>query len=222
MLYVCVRGVMDVMFSVLLSRVELYGKYKCFVMQLLYLCVLCASSMLHSLQMLVEDARGDHMEKAPNDTVYKRCCCHSGYKLLCKLCRNLPPPAMGARFTVFRQSDHADPPCSNHTYTKSTPKHIHHSHTQYTSSLKLHPPTQHIVTPGFVNRPLRSDCTAGQIDGEAYWWTTIWKIELPPLARVMGVDRHQQQHLHTHWGNISQAMLHQSGAPTLVTRAIGR
>ena len=38
---------------------------------------------------------------APNDTAHKRWSCHIGYKLLCKLCRNLPPPAMGARFTVF-------------------------------------------------------------------------------------------------------------------------
>ena len=27
--------------------------------------------------------------------------CHSGHKLLCKLCRTFPPPAMGARFTFF-------------------------------------------------------------------------------------------------------------------------
>ena len=38
---------------------------------------------------------------APNDTTYKRWSCHSGFKLLCKLCRTSPPPAMGARFTVF-------------------------------------------------------------------------------------------------------------------------
>ena len=38
---------------------------------------------------------------APNDTAYKRWSCHSGFKLLCKLCRTSPPPAMGARFTVF-------------------------------------------------------------------------------------------------------------------------
>ena len=37
----------------------------------------------------------------PNDTSYKRWRCHSGLKLLCKLCRTSPPPAMGARFTVF-------------------------------------------------------------------------------------------------------------------------
>ena len=38
---------------------------------------------------------------APNDTAYKRWSCHSELKLLCKLCRTSPPPAMGARFTVF-------------------------------------------------------------------------------------------------------------------------
>ena len=38
---------------------------------------------------------------APNDTAYKRWSCHSELKLLCKLCRTSPAPAMGARFTVF-------------------------------------------------------------------------------------------------------------------------
>ena len=38
---------------------------------------------------------------APNDTDYKRWSFHSGYTLVCILCRNLPPPAMGARFSVF-------------------------------------------------------------------------------------------------------------------------
>ena len=48
-----------------------YGKYECFVMQMLYVCVLCAFCVLNvafcmtcSLLMLVEDARGDHMEEA--------------------------------------------------------------------------------------------------------------------------------------------------------------
>ena len=50
----------------------------------------------------------------------------------------------------------------------------------------------HIVAPGFVDRPRRSDCTAGQMDGEAGWWTTRGNIGLPPLARVMGVGRQQQ------------------------------
>ena len=53
----------------------------------------------------------------------------------------------------------------------------------------------HIVTPGFVDRPRRSDCTAGQMDGEADWWTTSENIRLPPLARVMVVGRQQQHHM---------------------------
>ena len=57
----------------------------------------------------------------------------------------------------------------------------------------------HIVTPGFVDRPRRSDCTAGQMDGEAGWWTTSGNIGLPPLVRVMGMDRQQQQQLWK-WG----------------------
>ena len=38
-------------------------------------------------------------QPAPNDTAYKRWSCHSGLKLLCKLCRTSPP--LGARFTIF-------------------------------------------------------------------------------------------------------------------------
>ena len=41
------------------------------------------------------------MKEAPNDTAYKRWSCRSGHKLLCKLCRTLPPPVTGARFTIF-------------------------------------------------------------------------------------------------------------------------
>ena len=47
-----------------------YGKYECFVLHMLYVCVLCASCgssqfcMTCSLLRLVEDARGDHMEEA--------------------------------------------------------------------------------------------------------------------------------------------------------------
>ena len=53
-----------------------YGKYECFVMHMLYVCVLFVSCvhpvavfnaalcMNCSLLMLVEDARGDHMEEA--------------------------------------------------------------------------------------------------------------------------------------------------------------
>ena len=38
----------------------------------------------------------DNMTEALNDTAYKRWSCHSGLKLLCKLCRTSP-----SRFTVF-------------------------------------------------------------------------------------------------------------------------
>ena len=49
----------------------------------------------------IDDVLVKQLNKAPNDTAYKRWSCHSGHKLLCKLCRTFPPPAMGARFTVF-------------------------------------------------------------------------------------------------------------------------
>ena len=48
-----------------------HGKCECFVMQMLYDCVLCvvadlnaAFCMTFSLLMLVQDERGDHMEEA--------------------------------------------------------------------------------------------------------------------------------------------------------------
>ena len=51
--------------------------------------------------------------------------------------------------------------------------------------------THHTVTPGYVDRPRWCECTAGQMDGEADWWTTSGKIGLPPQERVMGVGRQQ-------------------------------
>ena len=63
MVYVCVRGVMDVVFSVCIVTREtvglMYEKYECFVMQMLYVCVLCASCgrsqccFLHDLQFVL-------------------------------------------------------------------------------------------------------------------------------------------------------------------------
>ena len=47
-----------------------YWKYECFVMQMWYVCVWCASCgssqfcMTCSLLMQVEDGRGEHMEEA--------------------------------------------------------------------------------------------------------------------------------------------------------------
>ena len=55
---------------------------------------------------------------------------------------------------------------------------------RHTSSLQLHPHTHHTVAPGFVDRPRRSDCTAGQMDGEAGWCTTSGNIGLPPWEWV--------------------------------------
>ena len=46
--------------------------------------------------LLTFDATAQLIHAAPNDTAYKRCSCHSGFKLLCKLCRTSPPPAMGS------------------------------------------------------------------------------------------------------------------------------
>ena len=60
MLYVCVRDVMNVVYFVCIvmrgAKVLVYGNYECFVMQMLYVCVLgasCGSSqccVLHDLQ----------------------------------------------------------------------------------------------------------------------------------------------------------------------------
>ena len=62
MLYVCVRDVMDFVFSVCIvkrgDQVLVHVKFKCFVMQVLYVCVLCASCDtsqccgLHDLQFV--------------------------------------------------------------------------------------------------------------------------------------------------------------------------
>ena len=59
----------------------------------------------------VEKLRGlmNKILTTPNDTAYTRWSCQSGLKPLCKLCRTSPPPAMGARYTVFGHAGHADP-----------------------------------------------------------------------------------------------------------------
>ena len=61
---------------------------------------------------------------------------------------------------------------------------LKHSHTQHTSYLQLRPHTHQIVTPEFVDRNRRCECTAGQMDGEAGWRTTSGKIGLPPTTIV--------------------------------------
>ena len=63
MLYVCVRGVMDIVFSVCIVTCGAVGARVCFVMHILYVCVLCASCgsfqccILHDLPFL-NAARG--------------------------------------------------------------------------------------------------------------------------------------------------------------------
>ena len=62
MLYVCVRDVMDIVFSVCMVTYGAVGarvwKYECFVMHMLYVCVLCASCgssqccILHDFQFV--------------------------------------------------------------------------------------------------------------------------------------------------------------------------
>ena len=47
---------------------------------------------------------------------------------------------------------------------------------------------------GIVDRPRRSDCTAGQMYGEAGWWTTSGNNGLLPLAKVMGVGRQHNRY----------------------------
>ena len=100
MLYVCVRGVMDVVFSVCIVKRGsvgfVYGKYECFVMQMLYVCVLCASCVssqcciLHDLQF--NDAgRGCILQSRSHDCLIgsheclllftTSCCCECFYHL---------------------------------------------------------------------------------------------------------------------------------------------
>ena len=58
--------------------------------------------------------------------------------------------------------------------------------------IQLHPHTHHIVTLDLWTDPAGGDCTTGQMDGEASWWSPSGKMGLTLLARVMGVGR---QHL---------------------------
>ena len=44
-----------------------------------------------SVKLLHRDGRKSELKNLPNNTIYKRCSCHGGYKQPSKLCRNLPP-----------------------------------------------------------------------------------------------------------------------------------
>ena len=53
----------------------------------------------HEREREERNEREEREDRDDSDTAYKRWSCHSGFKLLCKLCRTSPPPAMMARFT---------------------------------------------------------------------------------------------------------------------------
>ena len=53
MMYVCIRGVMDIVFSVcIVTHGAVGGKYECFVMQMCLVCILWLFSILHELQFV--------------------------------------------------------------------------------------------------------------------------------------------------------------------------
>ena len=57
-------------------------------------------------------------------------------------------------------------------------------------SLQMHPHTHHIATYGFGHRPRRSDCNAGQVDGEEAGGPQAGRSDSPPpIAKVMRVGR---------------------------------
>ena len=89
---------------------------------------------------------------------------------------------------------------SNHTYTKSTPKHIHHYYAPSVTSTH----TTHIISstaPTYA--PHCHPCIWGQTPPEwLHCWPDgrrSWLVDhkrehpIPPLARVMGVGRQQHQ-----------------------------
>ena len=87
------------------------------------------------------------------------------------------PPSLVA---TLPNSEQINLPSSNHTYTKSTPKHIHHHYApSITSSHTTHiiSSTAPTYAPGFVDRPRWSDGATGQMVGEADWWTTTGRSE---------------------------------------------
>ena len=111
-----------------------------------------------------------------------------------------PPPALKRYFPAslvapLPNSEQINHPSSKYTYTQSRrqntsittiPPSVTLTHTTHTPSLQLHPHTNHIVTPGIVDRPRLDECTAGQMDGEAGWWTTSGKIGLPTISKGHG------------------------------------
>ena len=98
----------------------------------------------------------------------KKYCAHL-HHTLAALKRNFPVSLVAP----FPNSEQTNLPSSNHTYTKSTSKHIHHHYTPSTTSTHT---TQIISSTAPTYAPHQTPP--------------------PPLTRVMGVVRHQQQSEH--------------------------
>ena len=95
-------------------------------------------------------------------------------------------------------SEQISHPSSNDTYTKSTPKHIHYHYAPfvtltYTTHHHLFNCTHIRTTLSPLDLWTDPAGVTAQMDGEAGWWTTSGNIGLPPLARVKGVCRQQQE-----------------------------
>ena len=109
MLYVCVRDVMDFVFSFVLCCVELYVlvyvKCKCFVMQMLYVCVLyvsCFSSqccVLHDLQF-VNAGRG--CKRRPYGRGMFKSCLMTALRVAMSVSNCLPNPVAVSAFIICR------------------------------------------------------------------------------------------------------------------------
>ena len=105
---------------------------------------------------------------------------HLTHRTLAQL-RTNKSPFLKSYLHKIDDKTHPSPLCP-HTSTHTT--HIISS-TAPTYSSHCHP--------WISGQTRRSYCTTGQMYGEAGWWTTSGNIGLPPLSRVMGVGRQQQQ-----------------------------
>ena len=65
---------------------------------------------------------------APNDTTYKWWSCYSGYNLLCKLCRTLPPPEVGRTLRFFCKLAIRNRWMNGTAPHKEPTPHLRHSH----------------------------------------------------------------------------------------------
>ena len=61
--------------------------------ELMVVCVCHSDDVIR--EDYANDTYGELGSEVPNDTTYKRWSCHSGRRLLFKLCRTFPPPVMG-------------------------------------------------------------------------------------------------------------------------------